>query len=307
MALSSNIPSIALQKLVPIVQGQLTQLVNIGSYIENSMNSLPGNVKCSDNKITDIKQRLKNVNDILTNIRKLQTTLKTINTTFGTLQIIANAVKLVQLLIPAVLGVPQAPFALLATTVDVLAKNCQASSAVLLNISITMNMSISKIESIVSRAIIKLSSICVNETFDVSPTVSAEINKNLSTITSQANSAVINPNSNVGSSSTGAATFDNSNTYGNGTATGSYTSFFYTEDNVAQSDIDTLETIVTDLNNLQKSLTENIIEAPSNIIINTGAPAGTNGNIGDFYIDSANNLIYGPKVSNEAWPSPIKY
>ena len=306
MALSSTIPAVVLEKLIPIVQAQLSQLTNIGSYLQNALNSLPGNIKCSDSRINDIKQQLKNINDLIQNIKKtLQPILVKVNTAFGTIQTTADAVKLIQLLIPAVLGVPQVPLALLANTVDLLGKNCQSASAVLANVSNTMNSAISKIESVIALAIVKLSSVCVNETFDVSKSVSNKINKKLRSVTSGTNSATVNkPDTSIEGIP---ITDDNSVKYGDGTETGSYTSFFYTDNNVAQADIDILESIIIELTNLKKSLTENINEAPSNVIISDNPINGDIGNLGDFYMDTLTKQLYGPKVEIDNWPTPIKY
>jgi len=311
MALSSTIPAVVLEKLIPIVQAQLSQLTNIGSYLQNALNSLPGNIKCSDSRINDIKQQLKNINDLIQNIKTLQPILVKVNTAFGTIQTTADAVKLIQLLIPAVLGVPQVPLALLANTVDLLGKNCQSASAVLANVSNTMNSAISKIESVIALAIVKLSSVCVNETFDVSKSVSNKINKKLRSVTSGTNSATVNkPDTNIepDTSIEGIPiTTDNSVKYGDGTETGSYTSLFYTDNNVAQADIDILESIIIELTNLKKSLTENINEAPSNVIISDNPINGDIGNLGDFYMDTLTKQLYGPKVEIDNWPTPIKY
>lgn len=305
MALSTTIPAVVLEKLIPIIQAQLSQLTNIGSYLQNALNSLPGNVKCNDSRITDIKQQLKNINDLIQNIKKLQPTLQKVNVAFGTIQITADAVKLVQLLIPAVLGVPQVPFALLANTVDLLGKNCQSASAVLANVSNTMNSAIAKIEAVIALAIVKLSSICVNETFDVSKSVSDKINKKLRSVTSGANSAIVNkPDTNIDGIP---ITVLNSVKYGDGTDEGSYTSLFYTDNNVSQADIDILESIIIELTNLKKSLTENINEAPSNVIISDSPIKGDIGDLGDFYMDTLTKQLYGPKVEIDKWPLPIKY
>ena len=72
MGFGTNIPAIAIQKLIPILQGQLSKLTNISAYIETAANSLPNGVKCNDPRILDIKQQIENIQVLLDNMRLIK-------------------------------------------------------------------------------------------------------------------------------------------------------------------------------------------------------------------------------------------
>ena len=177
MALSTTIPSVAIKKLIPVMETQIMQLIDITSYIEIAVNSLPFNVKCNDPRIQDIKQQLINVQQLNLNIIKIKTALTKLSTAFNTVNGIAQGVELIQLAIPAVIGVPQGPFAKLANIASVLGKNCKSSAKCLSSILSTFDLVSSKLESVVAAAVIKLTTVCSNETFSVTQNVQTEIFK----------------------------------------------------------------------------------------------------------------------------------
>ena len=80
---------------------------------------------------------------------------------------------------------------------------------------------------------------------------------------------------------------------------------FYQLINVSDSDIQGREEKIEQLLEQQKSLLDNLIEAPSNVLVNMGVPDNNQGKTGDYYINKQNNQIYGPKVSDTSWGSPL--
>jgi len=80
---------------------------------------------------------------------------------------------------------------------------------------------------------------------------------------------------------------------------------FYQLINVSDSDISGREEKIEELLEQQKSLIDNLIEAPSNVLVNVGVPDNNQGKTGDYYINNQNNQIYGPKVSDTSWGSPL--
>ena len=89
--------------------------------------------------------------------------------------------------------------------------------------------------------------------------------------------------------------------------TESYDSLFYTKYNVSFDDLDVLQNDVDELAEDAKSVLTNLIEAPSSAFIEYSSPTNNIGKVGDFYIDLANNMIYGPKPADDVWDNGIKY
>lgn len=109
----------------------------------------------------------------------------------------------------------------------------------------------------------KLSSICNTETFEVSKITHDAINNQ-----------VVNDN---------------------------ITSEFYRLINVSQSDLDNRNVLIADLELQQRLLLTDLLEAPSKVYQNQGAPTNNLGKVGDYYIDLDTHTVYGPKVSSNTW------
>ena len=76
---------------------------------------------------------------------------------------------------------------------------------------------------------------------------------------------------------------------------------FYNKKNVSQSDLDDRSDSIEQLLRQQRDLLTSLIEAPSKVYQNSGAPANDLGKIGDYYIDLDTQTIYGPKASLTQW------
>lgn len=293
MGLSTTIPSVAIKQLIPIVIPQVMKLIDISSLIEIAINSLPLNIKCDDPRIRDIKHQLEIVQKLLSNLKKIKDIMKKLTNVFAGVAIAATAIELIQLAIPAAPGVPQGPFAKLAIIAAVLAVNCKGASKVITSMVTTMEMVVDKLDSVLAFAITKLSSVCINESFVVTSNIKQEIDS-LTNISANPG-VVIDKN------------FPEINA-GTTTNLGTYSSRFYNEYNVSDDDLSTLNNIISDLNDLNLTLNDHIQEAPSDVVSGDGAPSANIGKIGDYYIDSSSQLIYGPKVNDFDWPkNAIKY
>lgn len=81
---------------------------------------------------------------------------------------------------------------------------------------------------------------------------------------------------------------------------------FYTKQNVSQDDLDdranTIETLIQE----QRDLLTSLIEAPSQVYRLPGVPDSELGKSGDYYIDTQNQIIYGPKRL-EGWGQGVNY
>jgi len=284
MGLSTTIPSIAIKKLIPVLQTQVTKLIDITSLIEIAVNSLPLNIKCNDPKIQNIKQQLDNVQLLLLNINKIKDAMGKLSQSFNIISGIAAGVEVVQLAIPAAPGVPQGPFAKLANIASTLDKNCKSAAKCLASILASIDLATSKLDSVVAFAIIKLTSICSNQTFAVNKNVQTEILK----LTEQSKTPPVGALENA--------------------AKAGYNSKFYNKYNVSQEDLDSLDTIIYDLNELELTVTDYLQEAPSKVYSGNSIPDPELGKIGDFYNDLSNQEIYGPKPLDSGWnDTPIKY
>ena len=293
MALSTTIPSIAIKKIIPVLETQVMQLIDITLYIETAVNSLPFNVKCNDPRIQDIKQQLINVQQLNANIAKIKSAFNKLSTAFNTVYGIAQGVEIIQLAIPAVIGVPQGPFAKLANIASVLGKNCKSAGKCLSSILASLDTASSKLGSVVAAAVIKLTTVCSDESFVVTQNVQNDILK----LTEQSKPS----STSVADAAGGYVNSANGDYIG-------YTSKFYNQYNVSQEDMDDLENIIFELNELQLTITDYLLEAPSAALSGNTPPAGALGKIGDFYIDLVKREIYGPKTSDITWDiSTIKY
>ena len=76
---------------------------------------------------------------------------------------------------------------------------------------------------------------------------------------------------------------------------------FYREVNVSESDIDQRSDVIQQLVEQQQNLLASILEAPSQVYRQQGSPPAELGKIGDYYVDTENNIAYGPKQSNTNW------
>ena len=126
-----------------------------------------------------------------------------------------------------------------------------------------VNGSVMLLSKLLAGVINKLSSICNTETFEVSKITQDAIN--------------------------------------NQVVTDNITSEFYRLINVSQSDLDNRNVLIADLELQQRLLLTDLLEAPSKVYQNQGAPANDLGKLGDYYIDLDTQTVYGPKVSSNNW------
>ena len=82
---------------------------------------------------------------------------------------------------------------------------------------------------------------------------------------------------------------------------------FYNSDNVSDSDLTDRATTIEELVTQQRDLLSSILEAPSQVFQQPGQPNSELGKSGDYYIDTENNVLYGPKLSLTNWVPGINY
>ena len=80
---------------------------------------------------------------------------------------------------------------------------------------------------------------------------------------------------------------------------------FYTELNVSDTDLIQRSNTIQELVDQQRSLYNSLLEAPSQVYKRNGPPSQNLGKIGDYYLDIATNISYGPKLSDTDWGNPL--
>jgi hypothetical protein len=82
---------------------------------------------------------------------------------------------------------------------------------------------------------------------------------------------------------------------------------FYQPENVSNDDLDNRIETIEDLVQQQRDLLTSLLEAPSQVFKQAGPPSKNLGKSGDYYLDTTNNIIYGPKLTGLDWGSGVKY
>ena len=80
---------------------------------------------------------------------------------------------------------------------------------------------------------------------------------------------------------------------------------FYQTKNVSEFDLQQRSDAIQELISQQEDLLASLQEAPSQVYKDNGPPTSNLGKLGDFYVDTQNNIPYGPKKSNTDWGGPI--
>lgn len=249
-----------------------SKLLNQLTELQSKITDLPENIKCSDPRIDDIKQDIQRINDIISDIQ----------TVFGNIQNVVNILLIVATISSIAIAIS---LAIVLPTNTGIVKALEVSSYVVATIlgvlgAITgliafAQSMLSNISSALGPILNKLGSICNNETFIVNTDTANSILNDISKQTAG---------------------------YGDMTQTE-----FYRTINVSNEDLQNREQKIEQLLEQQRSLIDNLIEAPSQVINNQGIPNSDIGNIGDYYIDKLSKTIYGPKISDTDWGTPVNY
>lgn len=241
---------------------------------------LPEKCNCDDPRIKQIKKDLADVQKLIT---KLQTELpkiqKIINVSKNVVSA-ANGVKtaltVAQLSNP--LTAPVFLAMLLKDVQDATIKNAIASINQLAKIPPSLTAQLNKFVPIIQEALGKIGSSCNGEV----PAIS------IPTSTSNGDSAFSNGDS--------AFDFESNFDYND-----LLDSEFYQEINVSEEDLTRRSDDIQKLIEQQQSLLT-LQEAPSKVYQQAGLPNNNLGKTGDYYIDTQNLKIYGPKISDTEWP-----
>lgn len=269
---TSKLPGLLIDQLKPVILKQVKQFESISNKLTQRLASLKKGVKCNSAEIQDLKNKLNQLKIIIDNLNKILQRLQPLANRLQTITTTVNTIATILLAIPAIIGVPEGPKN---QTLQTIADLIAGITAVVNILNIILNIIsqlTNKADSLIKLVEKKLASVCPSE------------NQN-----NQNN----DPNAAAGSDSGLSATALNINN--------EYPSEFYQLINVSEDDIQRRVDEIINLVENQLNVSDNLNEAPSKVLLNTGAPANTLGKLGDYYIDTNTQTIYGPKPSQNSW------
>ena len=231
---------------------------------------LPTNVKCDDPRVQNIKQNLENIQSLITqvqqNIPKIQSAITAVNTIVSTAQGINAAIAAAQLSNP----VTAALFISLQTQAiqNQLIVNAVEAVKPLQSLPTQIESKILTLVPVLITAISKLNTVCGDSDIELNiPNISTE-------------STVTDYNDLVPTE-------------------------FYNESNVSETDLTQRSDSIEQLVEQQRNLLTSLQEAPSQVYKQEGNPPPELGKIGDYYLNTSNNVSYGPKITDIDWGNPL--
>ena len=271
MAIGTTIPIDIIKRIIPPIMEQTTQLSKFAQNLKDKCQMLPKNIKCEDPRVQQLIDELKKIQQAIESLKRLLEIINRIIPTMQNVGIVAQVLKIVQLAIPSVPGVPGGPVAEFIRIFSAIIDNLKSAIESLKGLLDTVNTNLDDINSMIGKSIDTLGSICNNEIFDITQEVS--------NIIDQLNDINNLPRQNL---------------------SGALPSEFYQDINVSEEDISNRLQLIEELVEQQRDLLLSIKEAPSQVINQSGVPDNSIGDIGDYYIDSTTNSVYGPK-SDTGW------
>jgi len=263
MAIGASIPLDIIKRIIPAIMKQAEQISKFATDLSNKAAMVPENTKCEDPIINELKDQLQQIQQAIETLKQLLDLINTIIPILQNVGTIGTVIKIVQLLIPSVPGVPNGPITEIINTLTQLITNIKSAIKALEGVQKAVNRHNGSSNSNLAKSVNKLGGICVNDIFDISQELANELDRL------------------------------------NGIDSG-LSSEFYRVVNVSDEDILDREQLIQELIQQQQDLLAVLKEAPSQVINQKGVPNNSIGDIGDYYIDSSTNSVYGPK-SNTGW------
>ena len=252
---------------------------------------LPTNVNSDDPRVKNIKQSLENIQLSITkvqeNIPKIQSAVTAITTIISTAQGINASIAAAQLSNP----VTAVLFIALETqkTQNQLIVNAIEAVKPLQSLPDQIESKILTLVPVLTTAIAKLNTVSDD---DIELNIPTNISTGLNTVSDD--DIELNIPTNI---STGLNTDTNYNDL--------IPTEFYNESNVAEDDLTQRSNSIEQLVDQQRNLLTSLQEAPSQVYRGNGNPLPNLGKIGDYYLNTSNNVSYGPKISDNDWGTPI--
>jgi prefoldin subunit 5 len=269
MALGTQIPSQIVIKLIPIISKQFNIVADTAEKSLRDCINLPNNIQCNDPAVKQIKDQLQSLQNSIQQLSSILNSASNITSAIQMVAGIAATLKVVQLAIPSAPGVPSGPIAELIAICGALIANSKSAVNCLNSLIDNIKIQFARINSLIATVINTLSSICHDETFEVSADVNDLIVNQTSTNLSD-----------------------------------QYPSEFYTDINVSDDDINNRLILINDLVQQQLDVVSNLIEAPTKILTGATTPIFEQGDLNDYYVNYALNQMYGPKTES-GWGQPV--
>jgi len=263
-------PSFGVDKIQQQFNDILDLVVDQANQTIKDSVKLPTNVKCDDPRVQNIKQNLENIQSLITqvqqNIPKIQSAITAVNTIVSTAQGINAAIAAAQLSNP----VTAALFISLQTQAiqNQLIVNAVEAVKPLQSLPTQIESKILTLVPVLITAISKLNTVCGDSDIELNiPNISTE-------------STVTDYNDLVPTE-------------------------FYNESNVSETDLTQRSDSIEQLVEQQRNLLTSLQEAPSQVYKQEGNPPPELGKIGDYYLNTSNNVSYGPKITDTDWGNPL--
>lgn len=262
---------------VDFIQQQLNRLLDSildeMKLVIQEVAKLPNGIDCNDPRVQQVKDTLQSIQDKLEQLKeelpKIQQIITSITIIIKTGLAIKNTIAAAQLLNPIT-----APLFIASLTQQLQDELITNAIEAIKPLQAVPNQALSKLETLVpplTAAIASLNSACSED-------ISLDIPK-------------LNDDSN-----NFGANFDYNDLL---------PSEFYRDINVSEINLDQRSDTIQQLVEQQKNLLTSLIDAPSQVYREAGAPSSNLGKTGDFYVDTENNIAYGPKPSDSEWGGPL--
>jgi len=270
----SKIPGLVIDKLKPAVLKQVDKFNKLSDNLEQQLVSLK-NAKCNDAKIQQFKFTLAQFKLVIDNLNRINQRLQPLATRLQQASNIAKPVATILLAVPAVPGIPEGPKN---QTIQTIADLIAGIAAVIIVLNILLkifNKLLNIANKLITKAENKLKTICPTDNNLNSGNLTGAVATN-DTNSSDLPADVLAIND-------------------------LYFSQFYQTINTSNKDIENRVSEINLLIDEQLDVITNLIEAPSKVLYDVGIPNNELGNIGDYYIDTDTQTIYGPKASQNSW------
>mgnify|MGYP001453397156 CR=1 FL=1 len=263
---------------VDTIQEQINRLIDLilaeMKLVIQEVIKLPNGIDCNDPRVQQIKDLLQSIQDKLQQVKeqlpKIQQIISQVQTVIKTGLTIKNAIAAAQLLNPIT-----APLFIASLTQQLQDELVSNAIQAIQPLQAVPNQAVSKLNTLIpplTNAISSLNSAC-NE----------DIGLDIPTLDD-----------------------DNFNNFGEDFDYNDLLpSEFYREINVSETDLDQRSDTIQQLVEQQQNLLTSLIEAPSQVYREPGVPSSNLGKTGDFYVDTENNIAYGPKPSDTEWGGPL--
>lgn len=305
-----RIPAIP-SKLVGIINKQLSvQLNTLTDSVSKTLQAsikIPKGAKCNDPEIQRIKNLLDSLSKQIQDLNKLIPVINQVNTVVKTAATVAQAIKAAQLLNPITGPAALAAELLLVQNMTIL--NAVQASSQLETIPNQLQSTLKGISVDIAQSLLNFSNVCNNESFQFAEVVGAELDKLRD---SSGKWRLISGTGEGGTPAGSPPNLESPYTDSFGSTwiwidNSGLESEFYQTKNVQQEDIDERNDLIQQLIETQTDLLTSLQEAPSQVYNQSGTPDPELGKPGDYYVDTENKIIYGPKVSRTEWPQGVNY